>query len=85
MLNASLHTFDVMKGRLVIQRRRWQQYKDKAEENGSSKSQNAMFKGRFSEKTWLQKSSQAKSDIVVLSRKLHMYCSHGNKLMQEGQ
>ena len=32
-----------------------------------------------------KKSSQAKSDIVVLSRKLHMYCSHGNKLMQEGQ
>jgi len=35
--------------------------------------------------SWLQKSSQAKSDIVVLSQKLHMYCSHGNKLMQEGQ
>ena len=51
MLNASLHTFDVMKGRLVTQRRRWQQYKDKAEENGSNKRQNATFKGRFSEKT----------------------------------
>jgi len=35
--------------------------------------------------SWLQKSSQAKSGIVVLSRKLHMYCSHGNKLMQERQ
>ena len=51
MVNASLHTFDVMKGRLVIQRRSWQQYKDKAEENGSSKRKNATFKGRFSEKT----------------------------------
>ena len=51
MLIAFLQTSDVMKGRLVIQRRRWQQYKDKAEENDCSKRQNATFKGRFSEKT----------------------------------
>ena len=86
MLIASLRTFDVMKGRLVIQRRRWQQYKDKAEENGSSKRQNATFKGRFYREnkcgqSWLQKYSQARSDIVFLSRRLYMYCSHGNKLM----
>ena len=31
--------------------------------------------------SWLQKSSQARSDIVFLSRRHNMCYSHGNKLM----